>query len=179
MAQSTSALSDEEIAAAADYFSHRPVKSFVRVVERNQVPNHTLGCFVFLSAPGRAAPLNSRIVEMPIEAERFERRDPHTTYLAYVPRGAIERGRRLADTGGGGRTQACATCHGVDLKGGAGLPGPPLAGRFPAYLFRQLYGFQSGSRAEAGAQVMSAVAARLTRTDMIDLAAYAAALDPE
>ncbi len=59
------------------------------------------------------------------------------------------------------------------------MPGPPLAGRFPGYLFRQLYGFQSGARAEDGAQVMSTVAARLTRSDMIDLAAYAAALDPE
>jgi cytochrome c553 len=179
MVQSMADLSDEEIAAAADYFSHRAAKSFVRVVERNQVPNHTLGCFVFLPTRGHAVPLGSRIVEMPADVERFESRDPHTTYVAYVPKGAIERGRRLASTGGGGRTQVCSSCHGLSLKGGTSLPAPPLAGRFPAYLFRQLYGFQSGARAEDGAQSMGAVAARLTRTDMIDLAAYAASLDPE
>ncbi len=179
MAQATADLSAEEIAAAAEYFSQLPVKSFVQVVESNQVPNHALGCFVFLPVPGHPVPLDSRIIEMPVDVERFESRDPHTSYIAYVPRGAIDRGRRLAGTGGGGRSQVCSTCHGPNLKGGTGLPGPPLAGRFPAYLFRQLYGFQSGARGDDGAQSMSAVAARLTRADMIDLAAYAASLDPE
>ncbi len=53
----------------------------------------------------------------------------------------------LAATGDNGRTQPCAGCHGADLRSGPQLEGPPLAGRFASYLFRQLYGFQSGARA--------------------------------
>jgi cytochrome c553 len=45
------------------------------------------------------------------------------------------------------------------LTSGPGLPGPPLAGRFPGYLFRQLYGFQTGARGGDCAQAMRAIVA--------------------
>jgi cytochrome c553 len=61
---------------------------------------------------------------------------------------------------------------------GSELEGPPLAGRFASYLFRQLYGFRSGARAGDSAQPMQSVVANLTQADMIDLAAYAASLNP-
>jgi cytochrome c553 len=122
--------------------------------------------------------LRQSIIEMPIDVQRFEMRDPHTTYIAYVPKGSIERGRKLARSGGDGRTQPCAACHGPDLKSGPDLEGPPLAGRFATYLFRQLYGFQSGTRAGDTTQPMQTVVAQLTQSDMIDLAAYAASLKP-
>ena len=154
------------------------MKTFVRVVERARVPPHDIACYIFVPRPGRTVPLGLSIVEIPTDVERFEHRDSHTTYVAYVPKGRIERGRILAGTGGGGRTQFCAACHGPGLKSGVNLPGPPLPGRFPGYLFHQLYGFQSGARAGDAAQPMRSVVARLTQADMIDLDAYAASLNP-
>jgi cytochrome c553 len=171
-------LSDNEIAEAAEYFSRQKTKSYLRVIEREYVPLHGVSCGIFIRADGRLTRLHQAILEMPIDAERFERRDPHTTYIAYVPKGSVERGRELASTGNNGRTQPCAGCHGADLRSGPELEGPPLAGRFTSYLFRQLYGFQSGARAGDSAQPMLSVVAKLTQADMIDLAAYAASLNP-
>ena len=45
---------------------------------------------------------------------------------AYVPPGSISKGEAIAKTGGG-KTSACISCHGPDLKGMG--PMPPLAGR--------------------------------------------------
>jgi cytochrome c553 len=171
-------LADEDIAAAAEYFSRQKTKSFLTVMEREYVPQHGVLCGIFIPAEGHAVPLRQTILEMPIDVERFERRDPHATYIAYVPKGSIERGRNLASTGDNGRTQPCAGCHGVNLRSGSELEGPPLAGRFASYLFRQLYGFKSGARAGDSAQPMQSVVANLTQADMIDLAAYAASLNP-
>jgi cytochrome c553 len=171
-------LTDQEIAAAAEYFSRQKNQSFVRVVEREYAPPHGVLCGVFIPAQGRGTRLGQAILEMPIDVERFERRDPHTTYIAYVPKGSVERGRNLAGTGDNGRAQPCAGCHGADLRSGPEFEGPPLAGRFASYLFRQLYGFKSGARAGDAAQPMQSVVANLLQTDMIDLAAYAASLNP-
>jgi len=124
MVNSTAELTEEELAAAADYFSHQQVRSFVHVVESDRVPEHTTACYIFAPAHKGRVSLGSAIVEMPIDIERFERRDPHTTYVAYVPKGSIERGRLLARTGAHDRTQPCALCHGPDLRGGPKLPGP-------------------------------------------------------
>jgi cytochrome c553 len=55
---------------------------------------------------------------------------------------------------------------------------PPLAGRSPTYLFRQLYGFSTGARGGDAALPMRGVVARLTQTDMIALAAYVGSLKP-
>lgn len=95
-------------------------------------------------------------------------------YIAPPP-GAILRGRTLAATGDLGRTQACATCHGEGLRGGLG---PPLAGRSPSYLFRQLVAFREGARHGANGAPMKGVTANLTDADIVDLAAYAASLRP-
>jgi cytochrome c553 len=171
-------LSDQEIAEAAEYFSRQKTKSYLKVIEREYVPQHGASCGIFIPSDGRLTRLHQAILEMPIDAERFERRDPHTTYIAYVPKGSVERGRQLASTGENGRTQPCAGCHGADLRSGPELEGPPLAGRFASYLFRQLYGFQSGARAGDSAQPMQPVVAKMTQADMIDLAAYAASLNP-
>lgn len=171
-------LSDQEIREAAEYFSRQRTKSYLKVMEREFVPQRGPSCGIFIPADGRPTRLRQAILEMPIDAERFERRDPHTTYIAYVPKGSVERGLQLASSGGNGRTQPCVACHGADLRSGPELEGPPLAGRFASYLFRQLYGFQSGARAGDSAQPMLPVVAKLTQADMIDLAAYAASLNP-
>jgi cytochrome c553 len=171
-------LSDKEIAEAAGYFSRQKSKSYVRVVEREFVPQHGLLCGIFILAEGPLTRLHQAILEMPIDAERFERRDPHTEYIAYVPKGSVERGSKLASSGDNGRTQPCAGCHGADLRSGPDFEGPPLAGRFASYIFRQLYGFQSGERTGDVAQPTKPVVAKLTQADMIDLAAFAASLTP-
>jgi cytochrome c553 len=171
-------LTDQEIAEAAEYFSRQKAQTYVRVKEREYVPSHAMACGIFIPASGRLERLRQAILEMPVDVQRFERRDPHTTYIAYVPKGSIERGRKLASTGDNGRTQPCAGCHGADLRSAPDLEGPPLAGRFASYLFRQLYGFQSGARGGPSAQPMLVVVAPLTQADMIDLAAYAASLSP-
>lgn len=178
MQEAISDLTDAQIVAAAEYFSRQKNASFVTVLERDYAPAHKPDCGIFVSVPGHLVPLQQRIIEMPIDTQRFKLRDPHTVYVAYVPKGSIERGRSLAGSGDNGRTQPCGACHGADLKSGPDLEGPPLAGRFATYLFRQLYGFQSGARAGDTAPPMQAVVAKLTQSDMIDLAAYAASLKP-
>jgi cytochrome c553 len=152
--------------------------SKVHFTEADLARAYGVACDIFIPASGRIAPLRQAILEMPIDVERFERRDPHTAYIAYVPKGSVERGRQLASAGDNGRTQPCVGCHGADLRSGPEFEGPPLAGRFASYLFRQLYGFQSGARAGDSAQPMQFVVAKLTQADMIDLAAYAASLKP-
>jgi cytochrome c553 len=171
-------LSDQDIAEAAEYFSRQKVKSYVRVVEREFVPQHGVLCGIFIPAEGPVTLLHQAILEMPIDAERFERRDPHAEFIAYVPKGSVARGRKLA-SGDDGRTQPCVACHGAELRGGPEFEGPPLAGRFASYLFRQLYGFKSDARAGGSAQPMQTVVATLAPADMIDLAAYAASLKPQ
>jgi cytochrome c553 len=177
MGNAVAGLTDEEISSVAEYFSRQKAKSFVRIVESSTVPQHKVGLGIMLPLPGKPVPIGQRIVEMPTDVERFDRRDPHASYVAYVPAGSIERGRRLAASGPHG-TPSCMTCHGPDLKGGDRVSGPPLAGQFPTYLFRQLYAFQTGARGGDAAQPMHAVAATLTQADMIALAAYAASRKP-
>lgn len=171
-------LSDQDITEAAEYFSKQKTEKYLQVIEREFVPRHSTSCGIFIPADGRPVRLRETILEMPVDAVRFERRDPHTSYIAYVPEGSVARGRQLAATGDNGRTQPCAGCHGADLRSGPELEGPPLAGRFASYLFRQLYGFQSGARTGIAAQPMQSVVEKLTQADMIDLAAYGASLNP-
>ncbi len=169
---------DQEIAAAADYFAAIPAQAHVQVVETDRITGSEAKAFLLRAVPGAGEPLGDRIVEGPSDFERFERRDPRLIYTAYVPLGALKRGEALAQTGGGGVTVACASCHGEGLRGGAGAVAPPLAGRSPTYVFRQLYGFSTGARGGEASLPMRGVVARLTQTDMIALAAYVGSLKP-
>ena len=168
----------EDIAAAAAYFSARPFRTHVRVVEARRVRHPQEAGYLFRETSGPLEPLGLRIVEAPDSVERFELRDPDTRYTARVPPGSLVLGRRLVLTGDGGRTAACQTCHGARLTAGAQRNAPPLAGRFPGYLYRQLLAFRSGSRAGAAAAPMRAVVTSLGDRDMIAAAAYAASLKP-
>lgn len=155
------------VAQAADYFSRLKFTEHVRLVETDKAPPFAATHFVYAFHKGAPAPLGERILEGPDSMERFERRDSHVGFTAYVPKGAIARGAALA--------QPCAACHGAGLKGGLG---PPLAGRSPTYIARQLFAFQSGARAGAASAPMRPVAAKLSEEQVIDLAAYAASLKP-
>lgn len=172
------AVTDEEIEAAAAYFASIKPRSNVRVVEATTVPKTFITGASHLAAVqgGGTEPLDKRIVEFPEDLEAFVSRDTHARIVAYVPPGSIKKGEVLASTGGGGKTQQCATCHGAGLKGLSPVPG--LAGRSPTYVLRQLYDFQHGARAGAGAALMKPSVEKLTIEDMIDLAAYVGSLAP-
>jgi len=55
---------------------------------------------------------------------------------------------------------------------------PPIAGRSPSYIARQLFDMQRGSRNGASAQLMKLVVANLTSDDILEIAAYAASRVP-
>src|SRR5437773_4191692 len=137
------AATDAEIQAAAAYFSALKTRAVVRVVEADSVPRtYVTGWHFAAMDKGEQEALGQRIIEMPEVFEQFENRDTHARFIAYVPKGSIQKGQALATTGGGGKTVQCASCHGQDLKGVAMVPG--IAGRSPTYLSRQLYDFKHG-----------------------------------
>lgn len=171
------AISDEEVAAAAEYFAALKPKRIVKVVETDMVPKTVVAGWVFADAKSaEKEPIGQRIIEMPEDPDRFESRDSRVSFIAYAPVGSIKRGEVLVATGGAGKTIACATCHGADLKGVGSIP--PIAGRSPSYMVRQLYDFQSGARAGAGAAQMKPSVEKLSVADMTSIAAYLATLAP-
>jgi cytochrome c553 len=169
--------SPEEITAAAQYFASQTLAPRVRVVERAQVPVTRVEGWVYVADAGkRREPLAGRILELAPDAARHEMRDDHLRYLAYVPPGSLARGKSLVTDGVRGARAGCVSCHGVELLG-AGLA-PPIAGRSPTYLLRQLLALQSGARSGAAAGLMQTVVANMLLDDMVAAAAYAASLPP-
>jgi cytochrome c553 len=170
------AASDADVRAAAAYFAALKPRPWIQVVETATVPaTHVAGWMLVASEPAAAEPIGQRIIEMPRDLERTELRDATSGFVAYVPVGSLEKGAALA-AGGAGKTVPCAMCHGEDLRGLG--PVPPLAGRSPSYLFRQLYDMQHGLRNGSWTALMRAVVERLSEDDMLALAAYAASRAP-
>lgn len=164
------AATDVEIEAAAAYFSALPYQGLTRVLETATVPRVRTNGWVYSRDPaGGREPIGARILEITEDFERFEKRDPATTYLAYVPMGSVARGAELARTWGGGG-QACAVCHGPDLRGSGSAP--PLAGRSPTYIARQLNDFRTGARHTQTGEAMRSVASSMRDRDIIALAAF-------
>lgn len=171
------ATNEDEIKAAAAYFSQLKPKANIKVVEADTVPVTQLArVFYMLAKDGGTEPIGQRIVEVPEDAAQFEHRDTRSQFIAYVPKGSIARGEVLVKTGGAGVTTPCGVCHGPDLKGVASIPG--IAGRSPSYLVRQLYDVQQHARAGSAAALMVPVVEKLSHDDMIALAAYVASLQP-
>lgn len=172
------AMTDEEIVQAATYFSSMKWTPWVRVEESNTVPKTRSQGGMMIPLTGDRAgtePIGDRIVEVPVDATHTETlRDPHSGFIAYVPVGAVAKGKSLVTTGGNGKTIACATCHGDDLNGLGSVPG--LAGRLASYNGRQLYDFKAGARHGDMADLMHKVAANLSADDIIDITAYLASL---
>lgn len=164
---------DADLEAAAGYFSALPRRPAAKVVETATIPRVIGTGFSYAPAPeGGTEPLGQRIIEVPEDFERFELRDPTMRYTAWVPKGAIAKGRQFARRWGPSGAYACATCHGTHYEG-AGLV-PPLAGKSPSGIVRQLAAFRSGARHGGQAELMRQVAAEMTPADMIALAAYLA-----
>jgi cytochrome c553 len=167
MIQVANAVTDAQLRQAAAYFAQRPFVPRSHVVEALTIPAVVpeMGMYRLKPGGGQEA-LGLRLVEVPDDAKRFEWRDDQVTFTAYVPPGAIARGRALA-----GRL-ACASCHGASLQGGPAATAPPIAGRPPTYLLRQIHALRAGVRTDPAAAPMRAVAAGLGDGDMVDLAAY-------
>ena len=79
-------------------------------------------------------------------------------------------------TGGGGKTLPCTICHGPELKGLGDVP--PITGRSPMYVYRQLNDIKIGSRNGAMTPLMKAVVDKLSDGDMIAIAAYLTSKGP-
>ncbi len=181
------AMTDEEIKTAAEYFGAMPWTPWIRVVETDRVPRTRIVSNMFLPIETeRTELLAGRIIEVPEDVDATELlRHPHSGFIAFVPFGSVRRGEILVTTGGAtvrngepvpGKTVACGTCHGPDLKGLAEVPG--IAGRSPSYLVRQLYDMQQGTRKSPLSLTMLPIVTPLTGDDLVAIAAYVASLAP-
>jgi cytochrome c553 len=165
---------DGEVLAAADYFSAQTLHPRVTVIERARIPRMTVMGWIYATDPrGGQEPLSQRIMEWAPDGDRHEKRDDEMRYIAFVPPGSLKRGRKIATMGRGDLAQPCTACHGDRLQG-IGLI-PALAGRSPTYLLRQLVAFRNRDRTGASAAPMQLETAKMTVSDMIAIAAYAAA----
>ncbi|CUT10866.1 FIG135464 Cytochrome c4 [Bradyrhizobium sp.] len=177
MMASVKAMTDAEVRAAAAYFSAQKPQQIIKVVESESIPKTGPSRLFYVKSPeGGSEILGPRIVEMPDDVDQFELRDSRATFTAYVPVGSLTRGETLAKTGGSGITVACGSCHGPELKGVGDIP--PIAGRSPTYIVRQLHEFQSGGRVANASSLMKQTVEKLSQNDMIALAAYVASLSP-
>lgn len=171
-------MTEDEIKAAAEYFSSMKWTPWIKVVETATVPTTRIagGMFLKLDDAG-TEPLGQRIIEVPESTEGTELlRDARSGFTAYVPVGSVKKGEALVTTGGNGKTTACGVCHGRDLKGLGPVPG--IAGRSPSYVVREMYDMQHGSRKGLWADLMGPVVANLSEEDMLNVAAYTTSLAP-
>jgi cytochrome c553 len=175
MIEIASKVSPEDVEAAANYFSSLTLPSYLKVAEADTVPKTIVASGILAKDPeGGTEPIGKRIIEVPEDLERAELRDSHTTYIAYVPKGSLAKGKNIVTTGGG-KTTACATCHGQDLHGAGDVP--HIAGRSPSYIIRQLYDIQHNNRT-GSVTFMQQVVQNLEQDDMIAVASYVASLQP-
>jgi cytochrome c553 len=174
MIQFAKAMTDDEIRAAATYFSSMKWSPWVRVVEADAVPKTRIAGGMFIVADGAAAgtePIGQRIIEVPENTEQTETlRNPRSGFIAYVPAGAIKKGEAVALRG------QCSLCHGTELQGLGPVPG--IAGHSPSYMVRQLYDMQHGTRTGIWSELMKRVVGSMTTDDMLNVAAYAASRSP-
>ena len=129
----------------------------------------TYGATVTLSSIG------NRIIELPQDDLSAESRDPRVGFVAHVPTGSLKKGENIVTTGGG-KAVPCAICHGPDLKGLGDVP--PIIGRSPMYIYRQLNDIKIGTRNGAMVPLMKGVVEKLTDDDMIAIAAYLVSKTP-
>jgi cytochrome c553 len=177
------AMTDEEISAAAKYFTSIPAKPWIKVVESETAPKVRAQAGLFLTIEGADAgtePLGDRIIETPVNAHETEfLRNSRSEFIAYVPPGSLKKGEELVVNGvtaDGGKVTACTACHGSELRGLG--PVPRLAGRSPSYVARQLYDMQQKNRNGLWTPLMAPVVAKLGPDDVLAAAAYLASLAP-
>ncbi len=181
------AMTDEEMQQAAEFFGAIKWKPRVKVIETELVPKTRIVGNLFLATETeRTEPIAGRIIEVPADEERTELlRDPRTGFVAYVPPGSLARGKQLVRLGGAeikgneivqGKTTACTACHAPDLMGVGNVP--PIAGRSPSYLARQIFDIQQGTRRGSAVDLMKVAVAKLNADDITAIVAYVASKFP-
>ncbi len=121
-------------------------------------------------------PIGERVIEVSENYNQTEMRSTKSGFVAYVPTGSLKTGENLVKTGGGGKTMACTTRHGPNLKGVGNVPS--IAGRSPSQMTRQLIDFQTGARNGAMGAMMKMPVAKLTTGDIVAITGYLASLQP-
>jgi len=170
------ATTPEEWEAAAKWFNSLKPLPWYKVVETDTVPKTLVtGARMRIPSPdGGTEPIGNRIIVVPQDTPRVLARDPRVGFTANVPKGSLEKGKALVETGGNGKTIACSICHGAGVKGVGDIP--RLAGVHPTYLARQLYNFKLGASNGMAAALMKPVAANLSDYDILNIVAYIASL---
>ena len=170
-------LNDDEEKAAAAYFSSIKYQPWIRVVETDTVPvTRPNGGMLNVVEDGGTEPIGERVIEVPENLELTELRDSKSGFVAYVPKGSIERGKQLVTTGGDGKTIRCTICHGPDLKGLGNVPS--IVGRSPSQMTRQIIDIQTGARNGPYTQLMKEPVRQLDNQDIVDIVSYLASLQP-
>jgi cytochrome c553 len=171
------AISDADALAASEYFSSLKSGVWTKVTETDAVAKSYIGAGAmrFAAPEGGTEPIGNRIIVLPQDEARAKSRDPHSGFIDYVPIGSIANGEALVSSGGG-KTIPCAICHGKSLRGIGELP--PIAGRSPTYIVRQLNDMKTGARSGTSMALMKAVVEQLTMEDMIAIAAYVGSREP-
>ena len=169
------ATTPEEDRAAAEYFAQQPYPRRMKVLESKTAPKVRLQGGMHMAIPagegGGMEPLRAGdIVEVPDDNMRAEARDTHMGFTAYVAPGTLNKGKQAA------AKYQCTLCHGANLEGVG--PVPPLAGRSPSYLVRQLFDMKTGARRGPWAELMKPTVDAMSVQDMTAVAAYAASVQP-
>ena len=175
MARLAHALKDSEIDESAVYFAQQKLRRHVWVIESLRIPRAEPAAWIYEEVGG-TEDLDGRLLEVSNDIGRHERRDDRFEYTTYVPPGSLMKGKRFVTTGDEGKTQKCATCHGPNLKGLEKVP--PIAGRSPSYLLRQMLAFKHGLRTNEPGKQMTTVVEKLELADMIAISAYLGSLYP-
>ena len=177
MIASLKEISESEIKDIAAYYSAMKLPQRIKVVETESAPATYIPNWYYTAKPeGGTEPLGSRIIEIPDDEENFVNRDSRVTFTAYVPPGSIARGEALVKGTGSAQIAACSSCHGEEFKGMGDIP--PLAGRSPSLIVRQLYEFKNELRHGVMAAPMVENAKSMSVADMTAIAAYLASRAP-
>jgi cytochrome c553 len=187
MTRIAKALTEAEMRDAAEYYGKLPWDGrWITVVESDVVPKTRrtpFSVWVRLDTdpltgkpvPGnQTEPLGNRIMEIPTNTLLFDLHytRPEGGLTAYVPVGSVKKGEALANSGA--KVTRCSVCHGAGLEGLGAVP--PIAGRGPSYIARQLYNYQHRTRRGPWAALMSAAVDPLTADDILNLTAYVSSL---
>jgi cytochrome c553 len=169
------AATPEEVRAAAEYFAAQPFPRRIKVVESRTAPKVRLQGGMHMAIPaadgGGMEPISAaEIVEVPDDNLRAESRDTRMGWTAYVPPGTLNKGKQLA------AKYQCSVCHGANLEGLG--PVPPLAGRSPSYLMRELFDMKTGTRHGPWSELMKPIVTAASVQDLMALSAYAASVAP-
>ena len=167
---------EADIAAASAYFAAQRPRPRVKVIERARIPRMLVKDWIYvIDSQGGEEVLGPRSIEWTLDAKRHEMRDDMMRYNVFVPPESVARGRIIVNRGLNDNVAlACVICHGTRLQGSGEIP--PLAGRSPTYMLRQLMAFQTRDQSGVNGARMQPVVAGLFIEDMMALSAYAATL---